>query len=125
MGRSASLRFSLLLCTCVSHISTSTCYVLTCLHLFAVAVIALFCRQYDIIKDSDTNGTREKTKRPLVPVASSYYNASPTSSPIYHNGAVHSGRVIPLLLYACLPTRKAFFPQYLRDALLAAESLAK
>uniref|UniRef100_A0A3Q2Z4V5 Fibronectin type III domain containing 4b n=1 Tax=Hippocampus comes TaxID=109280 RepID=A0A3Q2Z4V5_HIPCM len=117
MGRSASLLFSLLLCTCVSHITTSTCYVFTCLHLFAVAVIALFCRQYDIIKDSDTNGTREKTK----------------SSPIYHNGAIHSGRVIPLLLQACSPSvlpppppaRKAFFPQYLRDALLAAESLAK
>uniref|UniRef100_A0A3Q2ZJS3 Fibronectin type III domain containing 4b n=1 Tax=Hippocampus comes TaxID=109280 RepID=A0A3Q2ZJS3_HIPCM len=115
------------------HLQTGELLIITTVLLLWAAVIALFCRQYDIIKDSDTNGTREKTKRPLVPVASSYYNASPTSSPIYHNGAIHSGRVIPLLLQACSPSvlpppppaRKAFFPQYLRDALLAAESLAK
>ncbi|MEQ2184026.1 hypothetical protein GOODEAATRI_003808, partial [Goodea atripinnis] len=56
-------------------------------------VIALFCRQYDIIKDNDSNGTKEKAKRPLVQASTSYYNASAGSSPIYHNGAVHSSRV--------------------------------
>ncbi|TKS66408.1 Fibronectin type III domain-containing protein 5 [Collichthys lucidus] len=55
-------------------------------------VIALFCRQYDIIKDNDSNSTKEKAKRPLVR-ASSYYNASAGSSPVYHNGAVRSSRV--------------------------------
>ncbi|MEQ2196405.1 hypothetical protein XENOCAPTIV_025554 [Xenoophorus captivus] len=58
-----------------------------------VTVIALFCRQYDIIKDNDSNGTKEKAKRPLVQASTSYYNASAGSSPIYHNGAVHSSRV--------------------------------
>ncbi|KAF3688431.1 Fibronectin type III domain-containing protein 4 [Channa argus] len=57
------------------------------------AVIALFCRQYDIIKDNDSNSTKDKAKRPLVRTASPYYNASADSSPIYHNGAVRSSRV--------------------------------
>ncbi len=57
------------------------------------AVIALFCRQYDIIKDNDSNSTKDKAKRPLVRATSSYYNASAGSSPIYHNGAVRSSRV--------------------------------
>lgn len=57
------------------------------------AVIALFCRQYDIIKDNDSNSTKEKAKRPLVRATSSYYNASAGSSPVYHNGAVRSSRV--------------------------------
>ncbi|CAG5933821.1 unnamed protein product [Menidia menidia] len=57
------------------------------------AVIALFCRQYDIIKDNDSNGAKEKAKRPLVRASSSYYNASAGSSPAYHNGAVRSSRL--------------------------------
>lgn len=70
-------------------------------HLFCVssstaAVIALFCRQYDIIKDNDSNSAKDKTKRPLVRATSSYYNASAHSSPIYHNGAVRSSRVTHL-----------------------------
>lgn len=28
----------------------------------SAAVIALFCRQYDIIKDNDSNNNKEKTK---------------------------------------------------------------
>ncbi|XP_061632616.1 fibronectin type III domain-containing protein 4-like isoform X2 [Phyllopteryx taeniolatus] len=75
------------------HLQTGELLIITTVLLLWAAVIALFCRQYDIIKDSDSNGTREKAKRPLVPVASSYYNASPTSSPVYHNGAIHSGRL--------------------------------
>ncbi|XP_061685847.1 fibronectin type III domain-containing protein 4 isoform X3 [Syngnathoides biaculeatus] len=75
------------------HLQTGELLIITTVLLLWAAVIALFCRQYDIIKDSDSNGTREKAKRPLVPVPSSYYNTSPTSSPIYHNGAIHSGRL--------------------------------
>lgn len=63
------------------------------LFLSTAAVIALFCRQYDIIKDNDSNGTKEKAKRPLVRTTPSYYNASAASSPVYHNGAVRSSRV--------------------------------
>ncbi|KAM9831136.1 fibronectin type III domain-containing protein 4-like isoform 1-T2 [Syngnathus typhle] len=75
------------------HLQTGELLIITTVLLLWAAVIALFCRQYDIIKDNDSNSTREKSKRPLVPVASSYYNASATSSPIYHNGAIHSGRL--------------------------------
>ncbi|XP_077422302.1 fibronectin type III domain-containing protein 4-like isoform X1 [Vanacampus margaritifer] len=71
------------------HLQTGELLIITTVLLLWAAVIALFCRQYDIIKDNDSNGTREKSKRPLVPVASSYYNASPASSPIYHSGRLH------------------------------------
>ncbi|KAA8579467.1 hypothetical protein FQN60_006560 [Etheostoma spectabile] len=59
-------------------------------------VIALFCRQYDIIKDNDSSSSKDKSKRPLVRAAPPYYNASAGSSPIYHNGAVHGSRVTHL-----------------------------
>ncbi|XP_061899604.1 fibronectin type III domain-containing protein 4-like isoform X2 [Entelurus aequoreus] len=75
------------------HLQTGELLIITTVLLLWAAVIALFCRQYEIIKDNDSSGTREKTKRPLVQAASSYYNASAPSSPIYHNGDIHSGRL--------------------------------
>uniref|UniRef100_A0A665TZW7 Fibronectin type-III domain-containing protein n=1 Tax=Echeneis naucrates TaxID=173247 RepID=A0A665TZW7_ECHNA len=62
------------------HLQTGELLIITTVLLLWAAVIALFCRQYDIIKDNDSNGTKEK----------------PKSSPIYHNGAVHSSRVTHL-----------------------------
>ncbi|XP_008291777.1 fibronectin type III domain-containing protein 4-like [Stegastes partitus] len=75
------------------HLQTGELLIITTVLLLWAAVIALFCRQYDIIKDNDSNGTKEKAKRPLVRASSSYYNASAGSSPIYHNGAVRSSRL--------------------------------
>ncbi|KAM7365703.1 hypothetical protein PAMP_016617 [Pampus punctatissimus] len=75
------------------HLQTGELLIITTVLLLWAAVIALFCRQYDIIKDNDSNGTKDKTKRPLVRATSSYYNASASSSPIYHNGAVRSSRL--------------------------------
>ncbi|XP_027867561.1 fibronectin type III domain-containing protein 5-like isoform X1 [Xiphophorus couchianus] len=77
------------------HLQTGELLIITTVLLLWAAVIALFCRQYDIIKDNDSNGTKEKAKRPLVQASSSYYNASAGSSPIYHNGAVRNSREEP------------------------------
>lgn len=74
------------------HLQTGELLIITTVLLLWAAVIALFCRQYDIIKDNDSNGAKEKSKR-LVRSASSYYNGSSGSTPIYHNGAVRSSRV--------------------------------
>uniref|UniRef100_A0A3Q2UJR7 Fibronectin type III domain containing 4b n=1 Tax=Fundulus heteroclitus TaxID=8078 RepID=A0A3Q2UJR7_FUNHE len=70
------------------HLQTGELLIITTVLLLWAAVIALFCRQYDIIKDNDSNSTKEKAK----------------SSPIYHNGAVHSSRVRHSLafLFLCL-----------------------
>ena len=60
------------------------------------AVIVLFCRQYDIIKDNDSSSSKDKPKRPSAQTAPSYYNegvASSQSTPLYHNGGVQSGKV--------------------------------
>uniref|UniRef100_A0A673A3E5 Fibronectin type-III domain-containing protein n=1 Tax=Sphaeramia orbicularis TaxID=375764 RepID=A0A673A3E5_9TELE len=58
------------------HLQTGELLIITTVLLLwaGQTVIALFCRQYDIIKDNDSNGAKEKAK----------------SSPIYHNGAVRS-----------------------------------
>uniref|UniRef100_A0A3B3DW02 Fibronectin type III domain containing 4b n=1 Tax=Oryzias melastigma TaxID=30732 RepID=A0A3B3DW02_ORYME len=48
------------------HLQTGELLIITTVLLLWAAVIALFCRQYDIIKDNDSNGTKEKAKRPLV-----------------------------------------------------------
>ncbi|XP_020797483.1 fibronectin type III domain-containing protein 5-like [Boleophthalmus pectinirostris] len=73
------------------HLQTGELLIITTVLLLWAAVIALFCRQYDIIKDNDSNGTKEKGKR--LRSSSSYYNGSAGSSPIYHNGAVRSSRL--------------------------------
>uniref|UniRef100_A0A3Q4MWU4 Fibronectin type III domain containing 4b n=1 Tax=Neolamprologus brichardi TaxID=32507 RepID=A0A3Q4MWU4_NEOBR len=70
------------------QLETGELLIITTVLLLWAAVIALFCRQYDIIKDNDSNGTKEKAKRP---------------SPIYHNGAVRSSRVTYLLKLPPLP----------------------
>uniref|UniRef100_A0A3B4BH38 Fibronectin type-III domain-containing protein n=1 Tax=Periophthalmus magnuspinnatus TaxID=409849 RepID=A0A3B4BH38_9GOBI len=80
------------------HLQTGELLIITTVLLLWAAVIALFCRQYDIIKDNDSNGTKEKGKR--LRSSSSYYNGSTGSSPIYHNGAVRSSRVrVQLIVY--------------------------
>ncbi|KAI3366079.1 hypothetical protein L3Q82_009904 [Scortum barcoo] len=85
------------------HLQTGELLIITTVLLLWAAVIALFCRQYDIIKDNDSNSTKDKAKRPLVRATSSYYNASAGSSPIYHNGAVRSSRVTKLLFSSPVP----------------------
>uniref|UniRef100_A0A3Q3NBP2 Fibronectin type III domain-containing protein 4-like n=1 Tax=Mastacembelus armatus TaxID=205130 RepID=A0A3Q3NBP2_9TELE len=64
------------------HLQTGELLIITTVLLLWAAVIALFCRQYDIIKDNDSNGTKEKAKRPLVRATSSYYNLHRASSSI-------------------------------------------
>uniref|UniRef100_A0A3P9PNM1 Fibronectin type III domain containing 4b n=1 Tax=Poecilia reticulata TaxID=8081 RepID=A0A3P9PNM1_POERE len=64
------------------HLQTGELLIITTVLLLWAAVIALFCRQYDIIKDNDSNGTKEKAKRPLVQPSSSYYNLHRASSSI-------------------------------------------
>uniref|UniRef100_A0A672FVN7 Fibronectin type-III domain-containing protein n=1 Tax=Salarias fasciatus TaxID=181472 RepID=A0A672FVN7_SALFA len=55
------------------HLQTGELLIITTVLLLWAAVIALFCRQYDIIKDSDSNGSaaKEKAKRTLLHRASS------------------------------------------------------
>uniref|UniRef100_A0A3P8UD81 Fibronectin type III domain containing 4b n=1 Tax=Cynoglossus semilaevis TaxID=244447 RepID=A0A3P8UD81_CYNSE len=48
------------------HLQTGELLIITTVLLLWAAVIALFCRQYDIIKDNDSNGTREKAKSSRV-----------------------------------------------------------
>uniref|UniRef100_A0A3Q2WNA0 Fibronectin type III domain containing 4b n=1 Tax=Haplochromis burtoni TaxID=8153 RepID=A0A3Q2WNA0_HAPBU len=64
------------------QLETGELLIITTVLLLWAAVIALFCRQYDIIKDNDSNGTKEKAKRPLVRATSSYYNLHRASSSI-------------------------------------------
>uniref|UniRef100_A0A3Q3VR67 Fibronectin type-III domain-containing protein n=1 Tax=Mola mola TaxID=94237 RepID=A0A3Q3VR67_MOLML len=96
------------------HLQTGELLIVTTVLLLWAAVIALFCRQYDIIKDSDSNSTKEKAKRPLAHNAASYY-VSATSSPIYHNGTVRSSRVTETpdashLINSVLSSSTAFSP---------------
>uniref|UniRef100_A0A3Q0RWA9 Fibronectin type III domain containing 4b n=1 Tax=Amphilophus citrinellus TaxID=61819 RepID=A0A3Q0RWA9_AMPCI len=64
------------------HLQTGELLIITTVLLLWAAVIALFCRQYDIIKDNDSSSTKEKAKRPLVQATSSYYNLHRASSSI-------------------------------------------
>ncbi|XP_075898096.1 fibronectin type III domain-containing protein 4-like isoform X2 [Nelusetta ayraudi] len=77
-----------------AHLQTGELLIITTVLLLWAAVIALFCRQYDIIKDSESSGAKEKaSKRPLLGTAPSYCNnQSASSSPLCHNGAVRSSR---------------------------------
>ena len=52
-------------------------------------VVALFCRQYDIIKDSESTITKEM-KRPLP-----FYHTSASSSPFQNGAAPSSGAAAP------------------------------
>ncbi|KAK1876363.1 Fibronectin type III domain containing protein 4 [Dissostichus eleginoides] len=49
-----------------THLQTGELLIVTTVLLLWAAVIALFCRQYDIIKDNDSSSSRDKAKRPLV-----------------------------------------------------------
>lgn len=55
-----------------------------CSHLSSLGVIALFCRQYDIIKDNEPNNNKEKTK-----------SASETSTPEHQGGGLLRSKVRP------------------------------
>ncbi|XP_059904839.1 fibronectin type III domain-containing protein 4-like isoform X1 [Gadus macrocephalus] len=76
------------------QLQTGELLIITTVLLLWAAVIALFCRQYDIIKDNDSaGGGRDKNKRPSVRApAVPYYHPSASSSPLYHNGSVHTGK---------------------------------
>lgn len=52
---------------------------------FLAAVIALFCRQYDIIKDNDSSNNKEKAKP-----------SSERSTPEHHSGGLLRSKVSPL-----------------------------
>ncbi|CAL8290151.1 unnamed protein product [Lota lota] len=75
------------------QLQTGELLIITTVLLLWAAVIALFCRQYDIIKDNEsTGGGRDKSKRPSVrapPLPD--YNPSSSSSPLYHTGKLHRG----------------------------------
>ena len=60
-------------CVCVSH---------TVISLPLAAVIALFCRQYDIIKDNDSSNNKEKVKP-----------SSERSTPEHHSGGLLRSKV--------------------------------
>ncbi|XP_056884404.1 fibronectin type III domain-containing protein 4-like isoform X1 [Takifugu flavidus] len=76
------------------HLQTGELLIITTVLLLWAAVIALFCRQYDIIKDSESTSTKEKTKRPLGHTpAASFYHTSASGSPVFQNGAVPGSRV--------------------------------
>lgn len=51
----------------------------------AAAVIVLFCKQYDIIKDNDSNNHSKEKSKPL----------SGQSTPDYHNGGLLGSKVRP------------------------------
>ncbi|KAM8904214.1 fibronectin type III domain-containing protein 4-like isoform 2-T2 [Spinachia spinachia] len=71
------------------HLQTGELLIVTTVLLLWAAVIALFCRQYDIIKDNDSSSCKEKAKRPLVRAPPPYYCASAGSSPLCRNGDLH------------------------------------
>uniref|UniRef100_A0AAQ4Q1Z6 Fibronectin type III domain containing 10 n=1 Tax=Gasterosteus aculeatus aculeatus TaxID=481459 RepID=A0AAQ4Q1Z6_GASAC len=71
------------------HLQTGELLIITTVLLLWAAVIALFCRQYDIIKDNDSSSCKEKAKRPLVRAAPPHYTASAGSSPLCHDGDLH------------------------------------
>lgn len=52
---------------------------------FAAAVIVLFCKQYDIIKDNDSNNHSKEKSKPL----------SGQSTPEYHHGGLLGSKVRP------------------------------
>lgn len=62
-------------------------FLIRCICLGA-AVIALFCRQYEIIKDNDSNNHSKEKAKPL----------SVHSTPEYHNGGLLGNKVSPILL---------------------------
>lgn len=75
--------------------------------LFSLAVIALFCRQYDIIKDNDNSNSKEKVK-PL----------SERSTPEHHSGGLLRSKVRKLshvlfmVMYITLTQATVFLEQY-------------
>ncbi|KAK1793294.1 hypothetical protein P4O66_011688, partial [Electrophorus voltai] len=62
--------------------------IMTVLLLWA-AVIALFCRQYDIIKDNDSNNHSKDKTKPL----------SVYSTPDYHSGSLTGSKVSPVYVF--------------------------
>lgn len=82
--------FSLLayrkLCSC-----SWPCFCLLCVsNILPAAVIALFCRQYDIIKDNDSSNNKEKVKP-----------SSERSTPEHHSGGLLRSKVSLWTLKKC------------------------
>ncbi|XP_042186169.1 fibronectin type III domain-containing protein 4-like isoform X1 [Oncorhynchus tshawytscha] len=79
------------------NLQTGELLIVTTVLLLWAAVIALFCRQYDIIKDNDY---KDKPKRPYVRTEPSYYSTSVSaqSTPLYYNGGVQGSKVINKVL---------------------------
>ncbi|KAL0969369.1 hypothetical protein UPYG_G00226160 [Umbra pygmaea] len=75
-------------------LQTGELLIVTTVLLLWAAVIALFCRQYDIIKDNDSSNSKDKPKRPSVRTEPAYYSssASAQSSPLYHYGGGQGGK---------------------------------
>ncbi|XP_036811155.1 fibronectin type III domain-containing protein 4 isoform X3 [Oncorhynchus mykiss] len=73
------------------NLQTGELLIVTTVLLLWAAVIALFCRQYDIIKDNDY---KDKPKRPSVRTEPSYYSTSVSaqSTPLYYNGGVQGSK---------------------------------
>ncbi|XP_062863669.1 fibronectin type III domain-containing protein 4 [Trichomycterus rosablanca] len=68
-----------------TNLQTGEMLIIMTVLLMWAGVIALFCRQYDIIKDNDSNNhSKEKTKPP-----------SEHSSPDYHNGGLLGSKRTP------------------------------
>ncbi|XP_057200186.1 fibronectin type III domain-containing protein 4 [Triplophysa rosa] len=60
------------------HLQTGEILIIMTVLLMWAAVIALFCKQYDIIKDNDSNNHSKEKSKPL----------SVHSTPEYHNGGL-------------------------------------
>ncbi|XP_041704368.1 fibronectin type III domain-containing protein 4 [Coregonus clupeaformis] len=75
------------------NLQTGELLIVTTVLLLWAAVIALFCRQYDIIKDNDY---KDKPKRPSVRTEPSYYSTSVSaqSTPLYYNGRVQGSKSV-------------------------------
>ncbi|XP_064783053.1 fibronectin type III domain-containing protein 4-like isoform X1 [Oncorhynchus masou masou] len=80
------------------NLQTGELLIVTTVLLLWAAVIALFCRQYDIIKDNDY---KDKPKRPSVRTEPSYYSTSVSaqSTPLYYNGGVQGSKDLLFLFH--------------------------
>uniref|UniRef100_A0A671SRR2 Fibronectin type III domain containing 4b n=1 Tax=Sinocyclocheilus anshuiensis TaxID=1608454 RepID=A0A671SRR2_9TELE len=73
------------------HLQTGEILIIMTVLLMWAAVIVLFCKQYDIIKDNDSNNHSKEKSKPL----------SGQSTPEYHNGGLLGSKVrtSPLITY--------------------------
>ncbi|XP_067312164.1 fibronectin type III domain-containing protein 4 isoform X1 [Pseudorasbora parva] len=69
------------------HLQTGEILIIMTVLLMWAAVIVLFCKQYDIIKDNDSNNHSKEKSKPL----------SGQSTPDYHNGGLLGSKETDLL----------------------------